>query len=235
MKSNKKKLSIILPSYNEEKNIQDTFITVIKSLKKCSILNFEIIFIDDGSTDNSKNEIKYIVNKFDKKIKFKFQLFKKNFGLGKAFRSGINLASGSHVMFIPTDNYHPSKGLVEILKKINWNDDILLSYVKNIENRSIFRRFISRLYTLILNILFLNKIKYFNGLNIYPKEILKKFINKTNGFAFQTEIIIKAIRNGYSYYHVPTSVSNRKEGLTRAFKVKNIYQVCMSIIKLYFN
>ena len=68
-----------------------------------------------------------------KKIKFKFQLFKKNFGLGKAFRSGTNLASGSHVMFIPTDNYHPSKGLIEILEKIKWNDDILLSYVKSEE------------------------------------------------------------------------------------------------------
>ena len=54
----KKKLSIILPSYNEERNIKDTFNTVIKSLNKSLIYNFEIIFVDDGSKDLTTNIIK---------------------------------------------------------------------------------------------------------------------------------------------------------------------------------
>ena len=226
---NQKKLSIILPSYNEEKNIEDTFATVILSLKKSLIKNFEIVFIDDGSTDSTKDIIKKIILKYKKKINFK------NYGLGRAFKTGVKLASGSYVMFIPTDNYHPVKGLVEILKKIKWNSCILISYVKNIEQRSLFRRILSKTYTYILNVLFSNRVKYFNGLNVYPKKILKKNLNKTYGFSFQTEIIIKAIKHGCRYYHVQTSVRRRKEGFTNAFRIKNIYQVVVSILKLYFS
>ena len=231
----KKKLSIILPSYNEERNIKDTFNTVIKSLNKSLIYNFEIIFVDDGSKDLTTNIIKKIIFENHKRINIKNKFFSKNYGLGRAFKVGSKLATGSHVMFIPTDNYHPYKGLADIFKNMKWDNSILISFVKNTNQRSLFRRIISKTYTYMLNILFKNKIKYFNGLNIYPKKILSKNINKTYGFSFQTEIIIKAIKNGCDYYHVPTILRQRKESFTNAFRFKNIYQVFTSILKLYFS
>ena len=73
----KKKLSIILPSYNEERNIKDTFNTVIKSLNKSLIYNFEIIFVDDGSKDLTTNIIKKIIFENHKRINIRNKFFQK--------------------------------------------------------------------------------------------------------------------------------------------------------------
>jgi len=159
---------------------------------------------------------------------------KKNIGLGGAFRYGALKMTGSHLIFIPSDNSHPVAGLVEILKKINIkkSNHILISFVKNKKSRNFTRRLISILYTKILNIIFRNKIKYFNGLNVYPKNILIQNINTTNSFSFQTEIIIKSIKNKVGFYYTPTTISERVSGTTSAFKFKNIIRVFKSIIGL---
>lgn len=230
------KLSIVLPCYNEENNILNSFKAIIKSLKSSKIRNVEFIFVDDGSTDKSKEKINQIVklnrNKFITKKKF----LKNNIGLGGAFRYGVKISKGTHVIFIPTDNSHPSKGLSEIFSNIDHHkyNQILISYVKNKNARSFIRRVISKTYTIILNIFFLNKIKYFNGLNIYPLNVVKKNLNKTNGFAFQTEVILMSLKNKTKYYHVGTTISERQLGKTRAFKLENIYRVFISIIRLFY-
>ncbi len=230
------KLTIVLPCYNEENNILNSFKAIIKSLKSSKIRNVEFIFVDDGSTDKSKEKIGQIIklnkNKFITKKKF----LKNNIGLGGAFRSGVKISKGTHVIFIPTDNSHPSKGLSEIFSNIDQEkqNQILISYVKNKNARSFIRRIISKTYTIILNIVFLNKIKYFNGLNIYPRAILLKNLNKTNGFAFQTEIILMALKDRTKYYNVGTTISERQRGITRAFKLENIFRVFGSIIKLTY-
>ena len=217
------KLSIILPCYNEENNILASFKVVLRSLKTSKIKNFEIIFVDDGSTDKSKQKI---IKKF----------LSKNLGLGGAFRIGVQKSTGTHAIFIPTDNSHPTKGLSEIFTSFEnkKRNQILISYVKNKNARSLIRRIISNTYTIILNIIFLNKVKYFNGLNIYPLKILKANLNKTNGFAFQTEIILMALKKRTKYYSVGTTISERQKGATRAFKLENIFRVFGSIAKLIY-
>ena len=113
-------------------------------------------------------------------------------------------------------------------------NQILISYVKNKNARSLIRRIISNTYTIILNIIFLKKIKYFNDLNIYPLKILKANLNKTNGFAFQTEIILMALKKRTKYYSVGTTISERQKGATRAFKLETIFRVFGSIAKLIY-
>ena len=230
------KLSIILPCYNEENNISASFKVLLRSLKTSKIKNFEIIFIDDGSTDKSKLKIDKIIKNFRSKFIIKKGFLVKNLGLGGAFRTGVKKSNGTHVIFIPTDNSHPAKGLSEIFSSIDneKKDQILISYVKNKNARSLIRRIISITYTIILNIIFINKIKYFNGLNIYPSKILKKNLNKTNGFAFQTEIILMALKNRTKYYNVGTTISEREKGTTRAFRLGNILRVFGSITKLIY-
>ena len=236
MKINKPKISIVLPCYNEENNILNTFYTISKSLKLSKISNYELIFIDDGSNDNSKFIINKIIKEYKKRVNFKKKFLIHNLGLGAAFKEGVKISSGDYLMFVPTDNSHPTKGLVEIFKSIKWEkkDSILLSYVKNKKKRSLTRQFISKIYTFILNFIFVTKIKYFNGLNIYPIKILKRHINQTTGFSFQTEIIISAIKDKYKYYYVGTTISERSAGSTRAFKISNIISVVLSVMKLIY-
>ena len=82
MKYEKFKLSIILPCYNEENNILNSFKVVLRSLKTSKIKNFEIIFVDDGSTDKSKQKIINIIKNFKNKFLIK-KFLSKNLGLGE--------------------------------------------------------------------------------------------------------------------------------------------------------
>ena len=99
-----KKVSIIIPLYNEEKYIKDA----INSILEQDYSNYEIIVIDDGSTDNSYN----IVNNIkDKRIKL-FR-FKKNKGVGEARNLGIKKASGDYLAFLDADDYWEKDKLKE--------------------------------------------------------------------------------------------------------------------------
>ena len=227
-------LSIILPSYNEENNILNTLSTIENALQKVKIKNYEFIFVDDASTDSTKKKILNYINQKKNKIKTKKIFFKKNYGLGAAFRSGALKSSARNVMFIPSDNAHPEKGLISIFRKfrrINKNV-LLISYVKNKNARRIFRRVLSKVYTSMLNIIFSSDVKYHNGLNVYPAKDLIKNINQTNGFAFQTEIIIKLLRKNKKIEYVETIISERKSGETNAFKIRNILQITQTIFNL---
>ena len=72
-------LSVIIPCYNEEKLVKNSFLEIFKAIKICKIREYEIIFVDDGSKDNSLS----IVEKLKKKNKkIKIIKNKRNYGIG---------------------------------------------------------------------------------------------------------------------------------------------------------
>lgn len=92
---NKNKISIILSVYNEEKYIKEAIDSVLNQ----SLKDFELIIINDGSTDKTLN----IINSYsDKRIKVFTQ---ENKGLGASRNKGIELASGEYIMFLDGDDY----------------------------------------------------------------------------------------------------------------------------------
>lgn len=129
-------LSIIIPVYNSSKEIKKC----IKSIETQTYSNYEIILINDGSTDNSLKIIKEL-SKNNSKIKVYDQ---KNSGVSVTRNNGIKYASGKYIMFVDNDDYFNSDTfLEEYMKKIeNSNVDILIgSYVRHDENgNEIFRQ-----------------------------------------------------------------------------------------------
>lgn len=100
---NRPKVSIIIPSYNASKYISDT----VQSLIDQSFTNWELIIVDDGSRDNSKE----IISKFsetDSRIKYFFQ---ENAGVSAARNHGIKRASGKYITFLDADDYLLSHNL----------------------------------------------------------------------------------------------------------------------------
>ncbi len=92
------KVSVIVPVYNVEKYLEKC----INSLIKQTLQDIEIIFIDDGSTDNSKKIIdKYMLN-YSERIKY---LYKENGGLSSARNYGIPYAKGEYIAFLDSDDY----------------------------------------------------------------------------------------------------------------------------------
>lgn len=106
-------LSIVLPSYNEEQNIKNTYEVLSKLLRENDI-SYELVFISDGSKDATYEEICKL-EKLDKCVKG--AEFSRNFGKEAAIFAGLELSSGDAVVVMDCDLQHPPMVILEMLEK----------------------------------------------------------------------------------------------------------------------
>lgn len=123
------KISIVVPCYNVEKQIK----RCIDSIKNQSYKNYEVLLIDDGSKDKTKEIIKTEI-KNDKRFKY---LYKKNGGVSSARNYGIEKSTGKYLCFIDSDDYVEKDYLEELYKSlIENNADIsICSFLRVYENK----------------------------------------------------------------------------------------------------
>jgi glycosyltransferase involved in cell wall biosynthesis len=168
---NKKLISIILPVYNEEKNI------VLICQKLSSILiklileyDYEIIIINDGSNDHSWQEIKKLAAE-DKKIKA--VNFSRNFGHQIAIAAGYDLASGDAIITMDADLQHPPEILPHMIN--SWKQGTEIVYIKSNEGHNGFlKRITSVLYYKILDSISSVKIpRNIQDFRLIDKKVLK--------------------------------------------------------------
>ena len=105
-------LSVIIPAYNEELSVERAYYTISEILQKADIDN-EIIFIDDGSTDNTYKKIK---NLADSEKNIVGLHFSRNFGKEAAISAGLASATGDCVVVIDCDLQHPPEKIVEMYR-----------------------------------------------------------------------------------------------------------------------
>ena len=104
------KITVIIPSYNSEENI----IECLESIRKQSYFNYEVIIINDGSSDNSPGIIRNYI-KTNQKFKLVSQ---ENKGVSSARNLGLSLATGKYIVFIDSDDWVEDNYLEILYKKI---------------------------------------------------------------------------------------------------------------------
>jgi len=114
----KEKLTIIVPLYNEEENI-DRLNKELNAFLKISLVDSQILFINDGSSDNSEELIKSICKVNEK---FKLISFKENYGLSAAIKAGFDNTNTSLVGYIDADLQTNPEDFNLLLKEIDNND-----------------------------------------------------------------------------------------------------------------
>jgi len=223
-------LSIIIPALNEEKLLSVTVKLVFDACLS-SNLNFEIIIVDDGSIDNTYS-IAFALSSKYKNIKvLKHDV---NIGIGAAYKSGLSLASKEHVMLIPADNAWPSESITDIFSLIG-SVDIIIPYITAANDKKLFRKMISKLYTKIINIIFRLNIPYFNGIVVHRLDLVNTIFIKSNGFFYQTELLIKILKIHplIKYKSIPSTTNIRTDGKSTALSIRNLKEVTFSLISLY--
>ena len=120
---NLSKLSIVIPTYNEEGNIALLYDQLKEVLNEEGIEQFELIFVNDGSSDKSLSVIKWLS---DRDTRVKFISFSRNFGHQHALKAGLDHAVGDAVISMDADLQHPPALIPEMLKK--WKEGAQVVY-----------------------------------------------------------------------------------------------------------
>lgn len=225
-----KSVSVVIPAYNEEKNLEATTIFLLERLGKNGILDFEILIFDDNSTDNTGKIADELASKHSQ---IKVIHNAKNMNLGYNITKGFELATKEYTGFIPGDNETEPETLDNIFQNLG-EADMVIPYIQNPEVRPWGRRFLSKTYVIIINTAFVLNLKYYNGMCFFKTAIVKKVPVSTYGFAYMTEILVKLLKSGASFIEVPMINRARQRGATKAFRFKNIVSVFKTFLHLFY-
>ena len=241
-------LSIIFPYYNEVHRLKKSLFKINSFLKKKKFKELEIIFVDDGSTDNSKKLIhEFILKKkiIYKKVHFKILNLKRNFGKGFAIKQGVKYANNDWVL---TSDIDHSVSLNQIILWlacrggggccITKNQDVYFGSRLTrgaIAKRLKIRDLLGSLFRIISSVLFGSSIMDTQcGFKLYKKKCAKKIFSNiiTNGFSHDIEIVNICMKFNYKIKELPVKWTHMSGG-----KLNIIYHpliMLIEVIKIYF-
>jgi len=221
-------ISIIMPSLNEDKTILHAINDTLEAFDYYKIKG-EIIVVNDGSTDRTRE----IVENEMKNIKrVRLINHEKPHGIGASFWEGVNNASGNAVSMFPGDNENDPMEIFRYTSLLD-NVDIIVPFTYNKEIRSKFRRIVSYFYHKIVNNVFNVSMNYTNGTVVYRKRVIEQITNRETGYFYQTDILIRLIRNNYLFAEVPYKLRRTDGRKTKAISIKNLIEVIAAFSKLF--
>ncbi len=157
------KISIIVPCYNEEKTLLLFYDELIKNITTFENVTFEFIFINDGSCDNTLDEIKKLAQK-DSRIQY--LSFSRNFGKEAAIFAGLENSTGNFVTIMDADLQDPPHLLKEMYQSVTEeNFDAVGTRRSNRKGEPIIRSFFARIFYKIINKM--SKIEMVDGARDY--------------------------------------------------------------------
>ena len=215
----KDKLTVLIPIHNEEGNLTNLITQLVTILQKYS---YEIIFIDDGSTDNTLQTLKEL-NTQNSRINY--LSFSRNFGHQSALRAGYHFASGDCVICMDGDLQHPPELIPKMIEKWKEGYDIVNTIRKDSMQSGVFKRITSAFFYLLLNKL--SDIKIEKGsadFRLVDKSIVEIIRNFRESPLFFRGIISWL---GFKQYSIEYFPDERKWGKTK-YSVSRMFRFAMS-------
>jgi glycosyltransferase involved in cell wall biosynthesis len=169
-KDTKPQISVVVPFYNEEDNIEELHNQLIRVLDGLG-LSYELIFIDDGSTDRSSNILQKV---FESDERVKVIRLRKNFGQTAALQAGFDHAKGEIIISMDGDLQHDPEDIPKLLAPMEEGYDIVSGWRKERKDHFLLRRFPSWVANRIMRLLSGVKIHDFGTtFKVYKRDVLE--------------------------------------------------------------
>lgn len=221
MNSSVRKIKIVavIPFYNERDFIRNVI---------SETLNFTdiVIAVDDGSTDNSFEQI----IKLDKVILISNA---KNFGKGYSLRKGFEKAielNSQLIVTLDADGQHKPEIIPELLNKISDCDIVIGNRMNDVKNMPLQRIFSNRITSYLLSKKLGVQIKDSQcGFRVYKSEVLESVKTSFNGFEAESEILVYAARKNFKikFVDIPTVYENQNSKMKALQAIKGFLKVLM--------
>ena len=222
----KKDISVIIPCFNESEGLAQLG-SKLKALEAKLGMSYELVFVDDGSSDSTGDKLKELYQKRlgrDAKV----IIHPKNRGVGGAIKTGVKNSDGRYIAAMDSDcTYEPTHLADMLMLMKEKNADIITAspYHPKGSTRGVpgYRLFLSRGLSILYNIVSGSKFyTYTSMFRIYRSEAVKNIDFKSEGFLSMAEILIKAHKKGLRILEYPATLTGRTFGVSNAKTLKII-------------
>ena len=223
-------LSVIIPVYNEVQNIRE----ILKRVQATG-LPWEIVIIDDGSTDGTRD----ILKELDGKDSIRVILHEKNQGKGAAVRTGFASAKGDVFLIQDADLEYDPRDYPAILKPIEEGiaDVVYGSRFLGAARRStmFWHMIANKLLTLATNILYNNILTDMEtGYKVFRREVLDGITIHSNSFNFEPEFTAKILKKKVRIFEVPITFNPRDYSDGKKIKLHDAFEAVWALLKYRF-
>jgi dolichyl-phosphate beta-glucosyltransferase len=215
-------LSLVVPAYNEQNRIRDTLSKIAQYLNTTD-WSYEIIAVDDGSTDNTYNLMVEAANELDN---LRIVSYHPNRGKGYAVRQGVLASRGSYVAFSDADLSTPIDELSKLFAAIEKGYDIAIGSrtVKGAEimvHQPLYRELGGKALNVIIRLLAVPGIRDTQcGFKLFTGEAARRIFELCfiNGWSFDVEVLYIARRLGYRIAEIPVRWSHAEDSKIKPFR-----------------
>ncbi|GAB4499858.1 MAG: glycosyltransferase family 2 protein [Anaerolineales bacterium] len=224
------KLSVIIPVYNEVESIK----TIIQRVQATKLAH-EIILVDDGSKDGTRDILKTL----DGKEGLRVILHEKNQGKGAAVRTGMAAAKGDVLLIQDADLEYDPRDYPELLKPIEEGlADVVYGsrFLGRAHRVTMFWHMVAnKSLTLMTNILYDTILTDMEtGYKVFRKEVIEGMVIRANSFNFEPEFTAKILKRKYRIFEVPITFNPRDYTQGKKIKLHDAFEAVWALIKYRF-
>lgn len=224
------KLSVIIPVYNEVESIE----TILKRVQDTGRPH-EIIVVDDGSKDGTRDLLKTL----DGKKGLHVILHEKNQGKGAAVRTGMSAAKGDVLLIQDADLEYDPRDYPELLKPIEEGlADVVYGsrFLGRAHRVTMFWHMVAnKSLTLMTNILYDTILTDMEtGYKVFRKEVIEGMVIRANSFNFEPEFTAKILKRKYRIFEVPITFNPRDYTQGKKIKLQDAFEAVWALIKYRF-
>ncbi|QQS43312.1 glycosyltransferase family 2 protein [Candidatus Roizmanbacteria bacterium] len=243
------KLSIVIPVYNEEERLEKTFTALKQGVVSDVFQISEVIFVDDGSRDNTKKLINtWIKQNTSKKTAYRLISYGENRGKGYAVKAGMLDAQGDYILFMDADMSTPLPELLKMQPVMLEKKDVIIGTRKNghstvIKHQPLYRELLGKAFTLLSNIITNTWVTDFTcGFKVFSHKAAQQVFSRARieRWGYDAEILFIAKNLGMSMKEVPVVWANddrSKVNLMKALPqtLGELYTIRANAIKGLYN
>jgi dolichyl-phosphate beta-glucosyltransferase len=221
-----KSISFIIPVYNEEERIGKTFKALRELQLPFGLKLQEVIFVNDGSSDNTKFQISNFKFQMQNRMKITLLSYRQNQGKGYAIRRGMLASSADYTLFFDADMSTPLSELKKFMPYMKRNTDVIVGTRKNgkstvIKHQPLYRELLGKGFTKVTQVLLGVPVTDFTcGFKAFSREAKQVIFPQTriNGWGYDAELLFLAFKENVSVAEKAVLWSNDERTKVNLFK-----------------
>lgn len=205
-------LTVLVPAWNEEQRLATTVASVVVAARR-HLTDFEVIIIDDGSTDRTGEVARSLSVKYPCVSVVRHAT---NLGVGAAFHTGLTRARFASLTLVPGDNAFHESGLDAVFSLVG-KVEMVVTYRANPRARSPMRRLLSVCCTQAMRVVTGKPIRDAHSLYVFPVALARQ-VRRNTGYGYHIETLSTLLRGGVPFEEVPVQLNPRPDSSSKVMR-----------------